>query len=100
MPKSFGFSYIVVEQQFDDPQGNPVVSVYPFSIKDAEYKPSLVLRSSAPAIVVKLYPGNRYPDFDYHEVVESRVRQDIEHNVDYDSTIAAQLKDKQWHLAP
>ena len=100
MTKPFAFSYIVIEQQYDDLHGNPVVSVLPFWINQAEDNPSLILRSSVPSIVVKLYPGNRYPDFDYREFIERRVKQDIKHNVDYDATVASQIRDKAWHLAP
>ncbi|GEM_PF-4040705 len=100
MTKPFAFSYLVAEQQYVDRQGNPVVSVYPFWINKAEDKPSLILRSSAPSIEVKLYPGNRYPDFDYREAIERRVKQDIEQQVGYDATTATQIKDERWHLTP
>jgi hypothetical protein len=98
MTQPFTFSYIVVEQQVKDVQGNPVVSVYPFWITAIEDKPIQILRSSVPNIMVKLYPGNRYPTFDYREAIEERVKKDIERNVDYDAAIASQINDRKWHL--
>ncbi len=98
MTDLFTFSYVVVEQQFKDRQGNPVISFYPFWITAAEDKPIQVLRSSTPAIVVKLYSGNRYPTSDYRDTLEQRVKQDIEHCTGYDDSVASQMRDTKWHL--
>jgi len=98
MSTSFNFTYIVMDKNVSDAQGHPVAAVYPFWIKDDGEAPIRILHSSVPSITAKIYSGNPYPDFDYTEAVEQRIRVDIQLKADYGTLVAAQMNDTGWHL--
>lgn len=94
----FSFSYIVIDKSGSDEPGRHVAAVYPFWIKDGGDAPIKILHSSMPSITAMIYSGNPYPNFDYTEAVERRIRVDIQLKADYGAAEAAQLNDKEWHL--
>ncbi|SRR5258708_40253227 len=98
MTTPFSFSYVLIDQGVSDKHGHPVAGVYPFWIKDEGEAPIKILHSSIPSITARIYSGNPYPDFDYTEAVERRIRLDIQLKADYGAVVAAQLNDKEWHL--
>ena len=98
MTTPFTFSYIVVEQRAKDAQGRAVVGVYPFLAKNQEEAPIRILQSSIPSITANIYSGNPYPEFDYTEAVERRIKRDIQDNTAYTTLVAGQIQDVAWHL--
>lgn len=98
MTTPFTFSYIVVDMRLKDVQGQPMIGIYPIWIKNEEEAPIKVFQSSIPLITAKIYSGNPYPNFDYTEAVEHRIKLDIQRNADYDALVAGQINDKVWHL--
>ena len=98
MTTPFSFSYIVVEQRAKDAQGRALVGVYPFTTKNQKETPIRVLQSSIPAITATIYSGNPYPEFDYTEAVERRIKRDIQDSNAYTTLVGAQIHDMEWHL--
>ena len=94
------FSYIVVERKSKDKQGHPVLGIYNFLTNDAHDQPIEVLQSSTPSIDAKIYAGNPYPNFDFTEAIEQRVKRDIQKRYEYGGEVASQINDKAWHLHP
>src|SRR5579859_1521649 len=94
----FSFSYVVIDKSESGEPGHHVAGIYPFWIKDGGEAPIKILQSSIPSITAKIYSGNPYPDFDYTEAVERRIRVDIPLKADYGALVAAQMNDKEWHL--
>ena len=95
---SFMFSYIIVDRGLSDTQGQHVPGIYTFSTNDLSDKPVSILRSSTPSITAKIYAGKPFPDFDYTQAIERRVKLDIQAKPDYGVTVAAQINDPDWHL--
>ena len=100
MTEPFIFSYIVVDERYNDLQGRPVVGIYPFSSNNAEDRPTHILRSAVPAVTANIYRGNPFPWFDYDEAIETRVKLDIAHNVEYAASVAIQMNGQEWHFEP
>ncbi len=98
MTTPFTFSYIVVEQTAKDAQGHAVAGVYPFWSKNQEEAPIRILQSSIPSITANIYSGNPYPEFDYTEAVERRIKRDIQEDTTYTTLVAGQIHDTEWHL--
>ena len=98
MRTHFTFSYLVVDKSVRDAHGNPVVGVYPFWTQNEEESLVRILQSTSPLITAKIYSGNPYPDFDYTDAVERRVKLDIQRNAHYSVLVAEQIHDKGWHL--
>jgi hypothetical protein len=98
MTTPFTFSYIVVEQRAKDAQGHALVGVYPFLTKNQEETPIRILQSSIPAITANIYSGNPYPEFDYTEAVERRIKRDIQQKTAYTPLVAGQIHATDWHL--
>src|SRR5688572_20574602 len=94
----FTFSYIVVEQKSKDKQGQPVLGIYNFLTQVPDDVPIKILQSSAPSITAKIYAGNPYPNFDFTEAIEQRVRLDMQNKYDYVGLVASQINDEDWHL--
>ena len=94
----FIFSYIVVDRGLKDDQGQRVPGIYTFSTNDVKDRPVSVLQSSVPSITAKIYAGNPYPDFDYIQAIERRVKLDIQVKTDYGALVAGQINDESWHL--
>jgi hypothetical protein len=94
----FTFSYIVIDQKSKDKQGHPMLSIYNFLTQDAHDVPSEILQSSTPSITAKIYAGTPYPNFDFTEAIERRVRLDIQNKYDYVGLVASQINAKEWHL--
>jgi hypothetical protein len=91
------FSYIIVDRGLSDTQEH-IPGIYTFSTNDLSDRPVSILRSSTPSITAKIYAGNPFPDFDYTQAIERRVKLDIQAKLDYGVTVAAQINDPDWHL--
>ena len=94
----FMFSYIVVDRGLKDNQGQRVPGIYTFSTNDVKDRPVSILQSSTPSITAKIYAGNPFPDFDYTQAIERRVKLDIQAESDYGALVAGQINNKEWHL--
>jgi hypothetical protein len=98
MTTPFTFSYIVIDQKSKDKQGHPVLGIYNFLTQDAHELPIKILQSPVPSITAKIYAGDPYPNFEFTEAIERRVKMDIQTKYDYMGLVAGQINDEECHL--
>jgi hypothetical protein len=101
MTEPLSFSYIAADHKQVDANGNHLVKLYRVWINNPETDlPVQTFQSIVPSVVVKIYPGNPYPLFDYTEALEGQVKFDIAQNAEYAALIDAQTNGRDWHLTP